>query len=96
MGPVRVGDKLSTGPHVSILGPRNPLSEGGREVPEQTVIGNNVWIGTGSIILFGVKIGDDAIISAGSVVAKDVPGSAFFGGNPARDLSKLVGNVNHR
>ena len=92
MGPVRVGDNVSTGPHVSILGPRNPISESEHEGPKETVIGNKVWISTGSIILFGVRIGDNAVISAGSVVTKDVPEGAFFGGNPARNLSKLVGN----
>jgi acetyltransferase-like isoleucine patch superfamily enzyme len=37
-----------------------------------------------------VEIGDNAIISAGSVVQKDVPAGAFVGGNPARNLSGLV------
>ncbi len=36
------------------------------------IIGNNVWIGTGAIILSGVNIGDGAIIAAGAVVTKDV------------------------
>jgi len=93
MGPVRMGDKVSTGPHVSILGPRHPLAGMEHEGPQETIIGNNVWISTGSIILFGIKIGDNAIISAGSVVTKDVPEGAFVGGNPARDLSKMVGKV---
>lgn len=47
-------------------------------------IGNDVWIGTCSIILDGVKIGDGAIIAAGSVVVSDVPPYAIFGGAPAR------------
>ena len=93
MGPLSVGDNLSTGPHVSIIGPRHPLSGMQHEGPQETIIGNNVWISTGSIILFGIKIGDNAIISAGSVVTKDVPEGAFVGGNPARDLSKMVGKV---
>lgn len=47
-------------------------------------IGNDVWIGTNSIILSGVKIGDGAIIAAGSVVTKDVPDFAIVAGNPSR------------
>jgi acetyltransferase-like isoleucine patch superfamily enzyme len=47
-------------------------------------IGNDVWIGLGSIILSGVSIGDGAAIGAGSVVAADVPAYAVVAGNPAR------------
>ena len=90
MGPVEIGDKLATGPYVKILGPRHPsLGYGGSE-GRKTVIGNNVWISTGSIILFGVEIGDNAVVSAGSVVTKDVPAGAFVGGNPARNLSAIA------
>jgi acetyltransferase-like isoleucine patch superfamily enzyme len=90
MGPVEIGDKLSTGPYVKILGPRHPVPPQAEKQRQKTTIGNNVWISTGSIILFGVEIGDDAIISAGSVVSKDVPAGAFVGGNPARNLSGLI------
>jgi virginiamycin A acetyltransferase len=47
-------------------------------------IGSDVWIGTNSIILDGVTIGDGAIIGAGSVVTKDVMPYAIVGGNPAK------------
>jgi acetyltransferase-like isoleucine patch superfamily enzyme len=90
MGPVEIGDELSTGPYVKILGPRHPVPPQADKQREKTIIGNNVWISTGSIILFGVEIGDNAIISAGSVVQKDVPAGAFVGGNPARNLSGLI------
>lgn len=48
------------------------------------VIGNDVWIGTGVTILSGVEIGHGAILAACSVIAKDVPPYAVFGGNPAK------------
>jgi len=92
MGPVEVGEGTSTGPYVKIIGPRHPVLDKDHR-GEKTVIGNNVWISTGSIILFGVKIGDNAIISAGSVVTKDVAAGAFVGGNPARDLTAMVGKA---
>jgi virginiamycin A acetyltransferase len=48
------------------------------------IIGNDVWIGTGAIILAGVKIGDGAVLGAGSVVTHDVPAYAIVAGVPAR------------
>jgi acetyltransferase-like isoleucine patch superfamily enzyme len=90
MGPVEIGDGLSTGPHVMILGPRHPVPPQADKQRDKTMIGNNVWISSGSIILFGVEIGDNAVISAGSVVTKDVPSGSFVGGNPARNLSGFV------
>ena len=48
------------------------------------VIGNDVWIGGRVIILPGVKIGDGAIVGAGSVVTRDVSEYDIVAGNPAR------------
>lgn len=45
-------------------------------------IGDEVMIGANSTILPGVTIGDRAIVSAGTLVHKDVPAGAFVGGNP--------------
>ena len=50
------------------------------------VIGNDVWIGYEAVIMPGVKIGDGAIVSAKSVVVKDVPPYMIVGGNPAVGL----------
>ncbi len=55
----------------------------------EVIIGNNVWIGKGSIILKGVTIGDGAIVAAGSVVTKDVPPYTVAAGNPARVVKHL-------
>lgn len=48
------------------------------------VIGNEVMIGANTTILPGVMIGDGAIVSAGTLVHKDVPAGSFVGGNPMR------------
>lgn len=50
------------------------------------VIGDDVWIGTGAMILDGVKIGSHSVVAAGAVVTKDVPEYAIVGGVPAEVL----------
>jgi acetyltransferase-like isoleucine patch superfamily enzyme len=52
--------------------------------PGPTVIGSDVWIGLGAIILSGVTVGDGAVIGAGAVVSDAVPPYAVVAGNPAR------------
>ena len=86
MGPVKIGNLVSTGPFAKILGPRHAMYE---KKEGTTVIGNNVWLTTGCIIHFGVKIGDNAVIGPGSVVTKDVPENAYVAGNPARNITEL-------
>jgi maltose O-acetyltransferase len=52
-------------------------------------IGNRVFIGTSSIILPGVTIGDDVIVGAGSIVTRDIPNGVVSAGNPARVLCSI-------
>lgn len=52
-------------------------------------IGNNVFIGAGSIILPGVTVGDDVVIGAGSIVSKDIPSNSLAVGQPAKVISSL-------
>ena len=49
----------------------------------KTYVGSDIWIGQGSIIMGGVRLGDGCIIASGSVVTKDVPPCEIWGGNPA-------------
>ncbi len=63
-----------------VLGYKIDYSKVGKK---EVVIGNNVWIGWGSIILKGVTIGDNTIIAAGSVVVNDIPANCLAAGNPA-------------
>jgi len=53
---------------------------------EKIVIGDDVWVGYGSIILSGVKIGQGSIIAAGSLVTRDVEPFSIYAGNPARKI----------
>lgn len=52
------------------------------------VIGDDVWIGHGALILSGVRIGNGSVIAAGSVVVKDIPPYSVGGGIPARVIKK--------
>lgn len=65
-----------------------------KENPEWDIIkpiniGDNVYIGIGSIILPGVNIGDNVIIGAGSIVTKDIPSNSVYAGIPARYIKTL-------
>lgn len=51
---------------------------------DRAIIGNDVWIGHGVIVLPGVKVGDGAVLAAGTVVTKDVQPYTIVGGVPAK------------
>lgn len=54
------------------------------------IIGDNVWIGGGAIILPGVTIGDNVVIGAGSVVTGDIPDNVIAYGSPCRVMRQNV------
>ena len=58
----------------------------GFEPAGDTVIGNDVWIGTEAIVMPGVKIGHGAVIGTRALVTKDVEPYAIVGGNPSKTL----------
>lgn len=64
---------------------RRPKSDGGIDTP---IIGDNVRIYTGAIVIGGISIGDNAKIAAGSVVLKDVPANCLVAGVPAVVVKK--------
>lgn len=53
-----------------------------------TRIGNDVWVGYGSIIMSGVTIGNGCIIAAGSIVTKDLEPYWIYAGTPAKKMKK--------
>lgn len=53
------------------------------------IIGDDVFIGTGALVLKGVTVGDRAIIGAGAVVTHDVPADEIWAGNPAKFIKRL-------
>lgn len=93
---IRIGSNVMFGPNVIIRGGNHSTHILGKllsdyktedKLPEDdqpVIIENDVWIGTGAIILKGVTIGRGAIIAAGAVVTKSVPPYAIAGGIPAK------------
>ncbi len=61
----------------------------GEDKPQPVIIGKNVWIGLNSIILKGTEIGDNCIVSAGSVVKGKFPPNSIITGNPAHVVKTL-------
>lgn len=57
--------------------------------PAPIIIGKNVWLGSCAVVVPGVKIGDGAVIGAGSVVTKDIPPRVIAAGAPARIIREI-------
>jgi maltose O-acetyltransferase len=90
---VRIGSYTLFGPAVQIYTPLHPLDAEMRrrqEYGRPVEIGSDVWIGGGAIILPAVRIGDRAVIGAGSVVTRDVPDGVFAAGNPCRVIRTVA------
>lgn len=62
------------------------------DVFKKTVIENDVWIGSNTLIKSGVKIGNGAVIGMGSVVTKNVPPYEIWAGNPAKYIRRRFDN----
>jgi len=90
---VKVGDYTLFGPAVQIYTATHPLNAALRrkqEFGKPLEIGSDVWVGGGAIICPGVKIGDRAVIGAGSVVTRDVPPGVSAAGNPCRVIREIT------
>jgi maltose O-acetyltransferase len=95
---ITIGDNCGIGPSVQIYAvghptnPRERLSESGnfwKSFTAPVTIGNNVWIGGGTVVLPGVTIGDNTTIGAGSVVTKSIPANCVAAGNPCSVMRML-------
>lgn len=89
-GGVEIGDRTLIGYRTQILSVNHTIPPIGEKFPisgddlKKIQIENDVWIGANCIITAGVKIGQGAVIAAGSVVTKDVVENSIVGGVPAR------------
>jgi len=53
------------------------------------IVEDNVWIASGCVISAGVKIGQNSVIGANSVILKDVEANSFYAGNPAKKIKVI-------
>jgi acetyltransferase-like isoleucine patch superfamily enzyme len=98
-GILEIGADTMLSPHVQIFAYSRSTDIGELPYFEQRVfsrgviIGANVWIGAGAIVLDGVQIGDNAVIAPGAVVTVDVPSGVHVAGNPARQVVRTSNEV---
>lgn len=90
---VRLGNHVMVGPAVQIYTAAHDLLAEARnqgwETARPVVVGDNVWLGGGTILLPGVTIGRNAVVGAGAVVTRDVPANTVVAGNPARVIREI-------
>ena len=91
--PVEIGAGALLGPAVQIYAATHPVSPAaraaGKEYALPASIGANTWIGGAAVILAGVTVGENSVVGAGSVVARDVPPNVLAVGNPCRVVREL-------
>lgn len=90
---VKIGKNCMLAPNVGIYSATHPVKAeeryNGVELGLPITIGDNCWIGAGTIICPGVIIGDNVVIGAGSVVCKNIESNSVAVGNPAKVIKKL-------
>lgn len=90
-----IGKNTAIAPFVKLItganpnAPDNELKRYYSPIKMPIIIGDNVWVGTGAIILPGVTINEMSVVAAGAVVTKDVPSHTVVGGVPARVIKHL-------
>lgn len=93
-GRITFGDHVFIAPNCTFTTAEHALDveqrNEGLEVALPITVGNNVWIGAGTIVLGGVTIGDNTVIGAGSVVTRDIPSGVIAVGVPCRVLREIT------
>ncbi|MGT2666065.1 sugar O-acetyltransferase [Streptococcus rifensis] len=91
LGGITIEDDVLIAPFVKITTVNHPTDPKDRRgvILKPVHIKKNVWIGAGATILPGITIGENAIVSAGAVVTKDVPDNAIVAGVPAKVIQSI-------
>lgn len=95
-GGITLEDGVFIGPGTKILTEHHPEEPALRHrlLVKPVIVRRNAWIGAGAMILPGVTVGENAIVAAGAVVTKDVPGNTIVAGVPAKILRNIK-TTNH-
>lgn len=89
-GGVTIGDRTMVGYRTMILSGNHAIPDRSKRIFDSgrvlrpVLIGNDVWIGGGCMIMPGVTIGEGAVVAGGSVVTKNVKPLTIVGGSPAK------------
>ena len=90
---ITIGNHVMFAPNVTISAAGHPVEPGLRYRQAQynlpVTIGDNVWIGAGTVILPGVSIGDNTVVGAGSIVTRNIPANVVAYGNPCRVIREI-------
>jgi acetyltransferase-like isoleucine patch superfamily enzyme len=86
---ITIEDDVALGPEVEVIDSDNHPLAGAPVRVAPVVIGRGSWIATRSLVLPGVRIGERAVVAAGSVVTSDVPDDTLVAGVPARPVRTL-------
>jgi acetyltransferase-like isoleucine patch superfamily enzyme len=88
---IHIGNRVNIAPRCTLLDNDFHGTDERGAAPRKApiILEDDVWLGTGVIVLRGVKIGHGAVIAAGAVVSRDVPAGMLAGGVPARVLRPL-------
>ena len=86
---ITLEDNVFIGPNVTFTNDKNPRSKQFVSEYPKIVIKKGASIGANSTILPGITIGENSMIGAGSVVAKDIPANQLWLGNPARFYKEI-------
>ena len=94
-GNIVFGRDVMIGPRAVIWGRDHGMELGTpmkmqKHIKQNIVVGDDVWIAAGVVILKGVTIGKGAVIGAGSIVTRDIPEFAIAVGNPAQVIKYRV------
>lgn len=87
--PVYLGDYVGFSYRNMVITSTHDLSNFNRVICRPVVIENNAWITSNVTILAGVRIGENSVIGAGSVVSNDIPPNVFASGNPCKPVKAI-------
>jgi acetyltransferase-like isoleucine patch superfamily enzyme len=95
IGPVNIGNHVNLAQGVTVTALNHNYDNPEKYIDQQgittqpVIIGDDVWIGAGAVILPGVSVGSHSVVAAGAVVTKDVPQRCVVAGVPAKIIRTI-------